>query len=83
MAKQEDERLVPLPVPEGFGYILNHYLKLRTGDTLTYLEIQAYCNLQGIVLSPMEIDAIMELDKVANSVIGEIMKEGVGNGGTE
>lgn len=78
-----DERLAPIPVPDGFGYLLEHFLKLRTGESLTYLEMQAYCSMTGVFLSPLEIDAIMHLDKVANSVIDAVLKEGENDGGTE
>lgn len=78
-----DERLKPIPVPDGFGYLLEHFLKLRTGESLTYLEMQAYCSMTSVFLSPLEIDAIMRLDKVANSVIDAVLKEGDNDGGTE
>lgn len=60
-------------------------MKLRTGESLTYMELQAYCSLTGVVLSPLEINAIMSLDKEANSVITEILadKPEVEDGGTE
>lgn len=60
-------------------------MKLRTGESLTYMELKAYCSLTGVVLSPLEINAIMSLDKEANSVITEILadKPEVEDGGTE
>jgi len=49
------------------------------------MELQAYCNLNRISLSPLEISAIMALDKEANSVISEILADSteVVDGGTE
>lgn len=81
-----DERLIAEEVPPGFGYLIGHYMKLRTGEALTYTELQAYCDLNRISLSPLEISAIMAMDKEANSVISEIVAQGsseVDNGGTE
>lgn len=80
-----DERLIPVEIPRGFEYLIDHYMKLRTGEHLTYTELQAYCELTGVLLSPLEISAIMALDNEANSVITEIIadKPEVPDGGTE
>lgn len=50
-------------------------MKLRTGEALTYSELQSYCDLVGISLSPFEVHAIMAMDKEANAVISEIISD--------
>ena len=42
---------------------------------ITFSDIKAYEDVVGIKLTPVEISAILAMDKAASSAIAEIMKE--------
>jgi len=50
-------------------------MEIRRGEMITFSDIKAYEDVVGIKLTPVEISAILAMDKAASSAIAEIMKE--------
>lgn len=60
-------------MPEQTVYIWNMYAEIKLGchQRITYLDIQAYCNLYGYNVLPFEVDIIIQLDNIYWSVMNE------------
>jgi hypothetical protein len=80
-ARRSSDLFEKAKIPRGFESWVTHFLKLRTGESITHQEILAYCTLYSIHLSPLQIDTIMAMDRAASAAISEILKEESGNGG--
>ena len=70
-----DEQLDVTDIPEGFESLYLHFLSLRTGERITYTEIANYQAVTGVRLNPIQLAAIMSMDRAASSAIAEAIKE--------
>lgn len=75
-----DEQLDITEIPVGFESWYTHFLSLRTGERITYTDVIAYQEVTGMHLNPMELAAVMAMDRAASSAVAEVLKENA-NGG--
>jgi len=75
MTGRRNELLEQCETPPGFEAWMDHFLQLRTGENITHQEIVAFCSLYSIRMLPIEVSAILAMDRAASSTISEIMKE--------
>lgn len=72
-----DERLlieVPRSVEQLWEVFMSWALQRRSGmslHSLTFTDIDAWCRLYGVCLTPWELDTLLELDAVTVRVAGE------------
>lgn len=72
-----DPALDAQEVPKGFESWFLRYFELRTGDGLSYSEIRAYEEAMNTKLSPIEVSALMAMDRAAAQAVAELLKESV------
>lgn len=73
----EYEYLQEPKVPPCFVWVYTVFIEIynHCGETLTWSEIKAYCDLRQIVLSQLEIDYILKMNGWANSKIKEMRED--------
>lgn len=69
-----DPQLDAPPIPEGFGSWFTRFLDMRTGERLTYADIDAYQRVTGCSVSPVQLKALFAMDRAAASALREIME---------
>jgi hypothetical protein len=73
-----DPQLDVPEIPHGFESWFARYLSLRTGDGVSWQDIDSYERVQGTKLTPVEIEGIFAMERAASSVIAQIIAENAG-----
>jgi hypothetical protein len=50
-------------------------MEIKRSETVTYQDIDAYERVTGIKLSPIEVSAVLAMDRGATMAMVEVMKE--------
>lgn len=73
-----DPQLDTADLPQGFEHWYYRFMEMRRGERITFQDIYAYEQVMGIKLTPIEVSAILEMDRAMSEAIAEIIKETTG-----
>ena len=75
-----DEQLDITEIPTGFEAWYFRFMELRRGDGVSFGDIRAYEEVMNVKLAPVEVAAIMAMDRGASAAIAIVMKENANAG---
>lgn len=66
-----------IDIPTCFIFEFNTYLEIykMSGDSVTWCDIEAYCNVRRLCLSQREIDVIISINRMAVSEIARLKED--------
>jgi hypothetical protein len=71
-----DDTLDSVEVPEEAEHLWNWFWEIRKGSELTFNEIEAYCRLNRLTLTPWEAGTLRMMDSAVAEFTDSVLKKG-------